>query len=61
MTITKRISLLGRPAQWFVQVFNLYSRRNEWFVEYDTSNPDTEPEVVKQLPMIPSVGFSVDF
>ena len=61
VNITRDASVFGLRGQWFVQIFNLYSRRNEWFIQYDTSNPDTEPEVVKQLPLIPSIGLSVDF
>ncbi|MCA9750643.1 MAG: TonB-dependent receptor [Gemmatimonadetes bacterium] len=51
----------GRPAKFMIQVFNLYSRRNEWFVQYDTSAPDAGAEVVQQLPVIPSLGVEFEF
>ena len=54
-------SLWGRPAELVLEVFNLYSRRNEWFVQYDTDGETTEATVVRQLPIIPSLGVSFDF
>jgi len=54
-------SLFGLPAEWFVQVFNVYSRRNEWFVQYDTSGDVVEATVVPMLPVIPSLGLNFQF
>lgn len=54
-------SLFGWQAQWHVQIFNVYSRRNEWFVTYDAQDPETKPEVARMLPIIPTVGVSFEF
>jgi Carboxypeptidase regulatory-like domain/TonB-dependent Receptor Plug Domain len=54
-------SMWGRPAELVLEVFNLYSRRNEWFIQYDTDEVVTEASVVRQLPIIPSLGVSFDF
>ncbi|SVB44614.1 uncharacterized protein METZ01_LOCUS197468, partial [marine metagenome] len=61
LSITKDFSLLGQNFQWYLQVFNVYSRRNEWFIQYDTQNINTKPEVVKQLPVIPTLGVNFKF
>ena len=53
--------LWGLDVEFYLQIFNLYSRRNEWFVQFDTKNPETEPEVVKQLPIVPTLGFNFSF
>ena len=53
--------LLGLPAELVLEVFNLYNRRNEWFVTYDTEGEITEATVVRMLPMIPSVGVNIAF
>jgi hypothetical protein len=55
------IGLFGRPAELVIEVFNLYSRRNEWFVQYDSDEAVTEATVVQQLPIIPSVGVNIAF
>ncbi len=58
--VTRAVRLFGNNADLYLQVFNLYSRRNEWFVQYDTANPETEPTVVKMLPVIPSFGLNFE-
>lgn len=55
------ISIFGKPAELVLEVFNLYNRRNEWFVQYDTEGDVTEATVVRQLPLIPSVGVNFEF
>ena len=42
-------------------VFNAYNRRNEWFVQYDADNPETDPDVIKMLPIIPTLGINFAF
>ncbi len=58
--VKRAVRLFGNDAEFYLQVFNLYSRRNEWFVQYDTDNPETEPTVVKMLPVIPSFGLNFE-
>ena len=57
----REIGLFGSDAEIYLQIFNLYSRRNEWFVQYDTNAPETEPEVVLQLPVLPTFGLEFSF
>lgn len=61
VSFTREFSIFGKKAEWYVQIFNLYSRRNEWFIQYDTQNSSTVPEVVKQLPVIPTFGVNFSF
>jgi hypothetical protein len=57
----KPFSLFGLPAELVLEVFNIYNRRNEWFVSYDTDTEITEATVVRMLPIIPSVGVNFAF
>jgi len=61
VSVTRHGSLFGAKAEYFLQIFNLYNRRNEWFVQYDTTDPETKPEVTYQLPVIPTVGVNFEF
>ena len=58
---SREFGLWGLDVEFYVQIFNIYSRRNEWFVLFDTNNPETEPEVFKQLPIVPTLGFNFSF
>ena len=58
---SRKFGLWGLDVEFFLQIFNLYSRRNEWFVQFNTNNPETEPEVIKQLPIVPTLGFNFSF
>ena len=58
---SREFGLWGLDVEFYLQIFNLYSRRNEWFVLFDTNNPETEPEVFKQLPIVPTLGFNFSF
>ncbi len=57
----RTLALFGSDAEVYLQIFNVYSRRNEWFVQYDTDNPATEPEVVKMLPIVPTFALNFSF
>ncbi len=61
LSFTRHGHLFGAKAEYFLQIFNVYSRRNEWFVQYDTKSPDTEPEVTHQLPVVPTIGLNFEF
>ncbi len=61
LSVARRFSLFDRPAEWSFQVFNVYNRRNEWFIQFDPQGTSIEPEVVRQLPLIPTLGLQVDF
>ncbi|MSR83195.1 MAG: TonB-dependent receptor [Candidatus Latescibacteria bacterium] len=57
----RSFALLGNQAEFYVQIFNTYSRRNEWFVQYDASRADTRPKVFSMLPVLPTFGLSLSF
>lgn len=61
VSVSRDFTWFGQSFEWFVQVFNLYSRRNEWFVQYNLDEPTAEPDVVKMLPIIPSLGINFEF
>ena len=58
---SREFELWGLDVEFYLQIFNIYSRRNEWFVQFNTNNPETEPEVIKQLPIVPTLGFNFSF
>ncbi len=53
--------LWGTNSEFYVQIFNVYSRRNEWFVQLDSVDPEVDPRKIKQLPIIPTLGFNFSF
>ena len=62
VSVMRDFSLFGTPATWVFQVFNLYSRRNEWFIQYSNQTDEQiEPEIIKMLPIIPSLGVTFEF
>ena len=61
VSLRRSFSPWGSEAEWYLQISNLYSRRNEWFVQYGTENPDTKPEIIKMLPIIPTLGLNFKF
>ncbi|MCZ6636112.1 MAG: TonB-dependent receptor [bacterium] len=61
VSIKRKFRLFGMKTEVYLQAFNLYNRRNEWFVQYDVGQPETDPEVVKMLPVIPTLGINFEF
>lgn len=61
VSVTRKGTLFKQPVEWFLQIFNLTNRQNEWFIQYNTEDPDTEPEVTHQLPLIPTLGVNFEF
>ncbi len=61
LSIKRGIRLFGVDAEAYIQVFNVYSRRNEWFVQFDPDVIQSDPEVVKMLPIVPTLGFNYAF
>jgi hypothetical protein len=61
LNVTRHGHLFGARADWYVQVFNVYNRKNEWFIQYDTSDPETLPKIIHQLPIIPTIGVNFEF
>ena len=62
LSVKQDFRLFGRNLQWYLQVFNAYNHRNEWFVQYDTEDDGvTTADVVKMLPIVPTIGLNYDF
>lgn len=61
VSVTRKGHFLIWNAEYFLQIFNLYNRKNEWFIQYDTKNPETKPEITHQLPIIPTLGVNFEF
>ena len=51
----------GVDAEVYLQFFNFYNRRNEWFVEYDPEDSSKKPKVAHMLPVLPTLGFDFRF
>jgi hypothetical protein len=61
VNVTRHGRLFGARADWYLQVFNVYNRKNEWFVQYDTEESQTVPKIIHQLPIIPTIGVNFEF
>ncbi|MYA22647.1 MAG: TonB-dependent receptor [Gemmatimonadetes bacterium] len=61
VSASRSFALRGAASEFYVQIFNVYSRRNEWFVQLDSVDPEVDPRKIKQLPIIPTLGFNFSF
>ena len=61
VSASRSFGLWGADSEFYVQVFNIYSRRNEWFVQLDAVEPEVDPRKIKQLPIIPTLGVNFSF
>ena len=61
VSASRSFELRGTDSEFYVQIFNVYSRRNEWFVQLDSVDPEVDPRNIKQLPIIPTLGFNFSF
>jgi len=59
--VARDFSMFGARAEWSLELFNVYNRRNEWFVQYNRDEVTVDAEVAKMLPIIPSLGLTVWF
>lgn len=59
--VARGFSFFGAEAEWLIEIFNLYSRENEWFINYQRDEDVVDAEVVHMLPIIPSIGINVWF
>lgn len=57
LNVKMRFRAFAVNGEFYVQVFNVFNRRNEWFVIFDESDPD----VVKMLPIVPTLGINFNF
>jgi outer membrane receptor protein involved in Fe transport len=49
------------PFRVFLDVFNVYSRRDIWFRYYDTTKPVPEVTDVRLLPILPTISVELRF
>ena len=61
VSASRSFELWRADSELYVQIFNVYSRRNEWFVQLDSVEPEVDPQKIKQLPIIPTLGFNFAF
>jgi hypothetical protein len=61
LSVARQFKLFGAQAEWMIEVFNIYSRRNEWFVQYERGEGTVDVTVAHMLPIIPSLGLTVWF
>ncbi len=62
LSVKQDFRLFGRDLQWYLQVFNAYNHRNEWFIQYNTEDDRiTTADVVKMLPIVPTLGLNYEF
>ena len=57
----RTVGLFGADVDFYLQIFNAYNRRNEWFVQYNPSDSTEQPIVVRMLPIVPTFGFDFRF
>ena len=57
----RSFGLFGADVDFYLQIFNAYNRRNEWFVQYDPNDSTEQPIVVRMLPIVPTFGFDFRF
>ena len=61
VSASRSFGLWGAASEFYVQIFNVYSRRNEWFLQLDSVEPEVDPQKIEQLPIIPTLGFNFNF
>ncbi|MBW7887786.1 MAG: TonB-dependent receptor [Bacteroidetes bacterium] len=60
-SVTKHFTALGVEGNWYVQIYNVYNRRNVWFKQFNNLKNPPQITDVKLLPMIPTVGCDFSF
>ncbi len=59
---TRSSKLFGKlKYQLQLQIINLYSRRNIWFLTYDFNDNPLSQDEVQMLPIIPNISMTFDF
>ena len=61
LSLKRKIGWFGSDSEIFLQVFNLYNRRNEWFITYDPNHDGAGADVIKMLPIVPTLGINFRF
>jgi hypothetical protein len=61
VSVARAVKVFGVDGEWFIQAFNVYNRQNEWFVQFGEEDGQVQVDVVKMLPVIPSLGIRFNF
>ncbi|MEC7843133.1 MAG: TonB-dependent receptor [Candidatus Latescibacterota bacterium] len=61
VSMRRRLRLFDAECEFYLQIFNAYNRRNEWFIQYHPDDSDKKPAVAEMLPIIPTFGFDFRF
>lgn len=61
VSATHSFHLFGWPADFSLQIFNVYNHRNEWTINYDTRQNPATKQIVYLLPILPTISLSVTF
>ncbi len=61
VTFTYSHTFFKMPAKLNMSIYNVYSRRSVWFMNYDTQANPVEVTTVKLLPIVPLLSYEVRF
>lgn len=61
LNVNYNTTLFDLPCRLFLDVYNVYSRRDIWFRFYRTSNGFPEVTDVRLLPILPTISMEVKF
>jgi len=61
LSLTYKRKFTNWSLDSYVQVFNVGNRKNVWFVEYDYEQGVPEIETVNMFPILPTLGFRLQF
>lgn len=61
LNVNYSTTLWDLPFRFFLDIYNVYSRRDIWFRYYDTSKPVTTVTDVRLLPILPTISVEVRF
>ncbi len=61
LNVNYNTTLFDLPFRIFLDVFNVYSRRDIWFRFYDTTEAIPTVTDVRLLPILPTISFELKF
>ena len=61
LNVNYNTTLFDLPCRLFLDIYNVYSRRDIWFRFYQTDNGIPEVTDVRLLPILPTISMEVKF
>jgi len=66
LSVTREINFNNYTLSPYVQIFNLFNRKNIWFVTYEDDSEKTDKikpkyEKVNMFPLLPTIGVTITF